>query len=151
MKVPCIALLLLLISNIGHAGAPLNPSSRVMNDALDTPLTELSSKQATASSGQSVFVERDAGHCVLCHQIEGLSAPFQGDLGPALTGVGSRLSPGQIRFRLVDSSRLNPNTIMPAYYKTDDLRQLPDQYKEKPILDAQQIEQLVIYLSSLKS
>ena len=149
MKVSRIAILL-LISNMGHAGTQLNPSSGVVHDSLDTPLTTLTSEQATASAGQSVFVERDAGHCVLCHQVESLNAPFQGDLGPALSDVGSRLSPGQIRFRLVDPSQLNPHTIMPSYYKTDHLRQLPDQYIGRPVLDARQIEQLVIYLTSLK-
>ncbi|WP_431196384.1 sulfur oxidation c-type cytochrome SoxX [Marinobacter alexandrii] len=121
-----------------------------VGDSLETPLTTLTTEQATATAGQAVFVERDAGHCVLCHRIDSLSAPFQGDLGPVLTGVGSRLSPAQIRFRLVDPSRLNPDTIMPSYFKTGPLHQLPEQYKGKPILDAYQIEQLVIYLSSLK-
>ena len=127
-----------------------NASHQVMNDSIPTPLIALTADQATAASGQAVFAEREAGHCVLCHQVESLSAPFQGNLGPVLSDVGSRLSPGQIRFRLVDPSQLNPNTIMPSYYKTDHLRQLPDRYKGQPVLNARQIEQLVIYLTSLK-
>jgi sulfur-oxidizing protein SoxX len=127
-----------------------NVSYEAVNDSIPAPLIELTTDQASAASGQAVFVERDAGHCVLCHQVESLNAPFQGDLGPALSDVGSRLSPGQIRFRLVDPSRLNPNTIMPSYYKTDHLRQLPDEYKGQPVLNELQIEQLVVYLTSLK-
>ena len=142
--------MLLLISNVGYADMFSNVSYEAVNDSIPAPLIELTTDQASAASGQAVFVERDAGHCVLCHQVESLNAPFQGDLGPALSDVGSRLSPGQIRFRLVDPSRLNPNTIMPSYYKTDHLRQLPDEYQGKPVLNAQQIEQLVVYLTSLK-
>jgi sulfur-oxidizing protein SoxX len=127
-----------------------NASYQVMNDSIPTPLIALTADQATAASGQAVFAEREAGHCVLCHQVESLSAPFQGNLGPVLSDVGSRLSPGQIRFRLVDPSQLNPTTILPSYYKTDHLRQLPDRYKGQPVLNARQIEQLVIYLTSLK-
>ena len=142
--------MLLLISNVGYADMFSNVSYEAVNDSIPAPLIELTTDQASAASGQAVFVERDAGHCVLCHQVESLNAPFQGDLGPVLSDVGSRLSPGQIRFRLVDPSRLNPNTIMPSYYKTDHLRQLPDEYQGKPVLNAQQIEQLVVYLTSLK-
>ena len=142
--------MLLLISNVGYADMFSNVSYEAVNDSIPAPLIELTTDQASAASGQAVFVERDAGHCVLCHQVESLNAPFQGDLEPVLSDVGSRLSPGQIRFRLVDPSRLNPNTIMPSYYKTDHLRQLPDEYQGKPVLNAQQIEQLVVYLTSLK-
>ena len=141
---------MLLISSVSYADMSPSVSYEAVNDSIPAPLIALSTDQATAASGQAVFVEREAGHCVLCHQVESLNAPFQGDLGPALSDVGLRLSAGQIRFRLVDPSRLNPNTIMPSYYTTDHLRQLPDKYKGQPVLDARQIEQLVIYLTSLK-
>ena len=149
MRPACFAVLLLM-AGVGYADMSSKPGYQTANDSIPAPLIELTTDQATAASGQAVFVEREAGHCVLCHQVESLNAPFQGDLGPALSDVGSRLSPGQIRFRLVDPSQLNPNTIMPSYFKTDHLRQLPDQYMGQPVLDARQIEQLVIYLTSLK-
>ena len=148
MRASCFAVL--LISSVSYADMSSSVSYEAVNDSIPAPLIALSTDQATAASGQAVFVEREAGHCVLCHQVESLNAPFQGDLGPALSDVGLRLSAGQIRFRLVDPSRLNPNTIMPSYYTTDHLRQLPDKYKGQPVLDARQIEQLVIYLTSLK-
>ena len=149
MRPACFAVLLLM-AGAGYADMSYKPGYQTANDSISAPLIELTTDQATAESGQAVFVEREDGHCVLCHQVESLNAPFQGDLGPALSDVGSRLSPGQIRFRLVDPSQLNPNTIMPSYFKTDHLRQLPDQYMGQPVLDARQIEQLVIYLTSLK-
>lgn len=117
--------------------------------AADTlaPLTEYVGRPEV---GQRTFVERDAGHCVLCHQVAGLDAPFQGDLGPALTGIGSRLSPAQIRLRIVDASQLNPDTIMPPYYRADGLEQVGEDYRGQTVLSAEQVEDLVAWLASLE-
>jgi len=142
--------LLLLASSVCQAEPSFNPGYQVVSDSIPAPLIALPAAQATAAEGEAVFVQRKAGHCVLCHQIDSLNAPFQGDLGPSLSAIGLKLTPGQIRFRIVDPSQLNPNTIMPSYYTAPELHQLPDQYKRQTVLDARQIEQLVIYLSSLK-
>ena len=107
----------------------------------------LSSVQASAALGRGAFLERDQGHCVLCHRIEGLAAPFQGNLGPDLTDVGARLSPAQIRYRIVDASRLNPESVMPPYFRTDGLNQVAESYVGQTILPAETIEHLVRYLS----
>lgn len=100
--------------------------------------------------GEAVFVQRELGHCVLCHQVAALDAPFQGNIGPDLTTVGARLSPAQIRFRIIDASRLNPLTTMPAYYRVENLNRVAEQYQGKPVLTAQQVEHLVAYLAQLK-
>lgn len=142
------ALLFLLVP--GCSGDQRNLEYKVSGDAIPAPLVKLASDQSTPSPGEAVFVSRGAGHCVLCHRVSGLNTPFQGDLGPELSNVGSRLAPGQIRYRLVDASQLNPNTTMPSYYRTDHLRQLPTEYEGKTLLSARQIEQLVVYLASLK-
>jgi sulfur-oxidizing protein SoxX len=107
----------------------------------------LSSVQASSEIGREAFLQRDQGHCVLCHRIEGLAAPFQGDLGPDLTDVGARLSPAQIRYRIVDASRLNPETVMPPYFRTHGLNQVATLYVGQPILPPETIEHLVRYLS----
>jgi sulfur-oxidizing protein SoxX len=73
-----------------------------------------------------------------------------GDLGPALAGVGSRLSAGQIRLRIVDAMRLNPDTIMPSYYRVDGLNQVAEAWRGKPVLTAQQIEDAIAYLQTLR-
>ncbi|MGA1104228.1 MAG: hypothetical protein ACO3T7_11410, partial [Pseudomonadales bacterium] len=70
----------------------LSAASAASAESQDT--TEpLSSVQASSEIGREAFLQRDQGHCVLCHRIEGLAAQFHGDLGPDLTDVGARLSP----------------------------------------------------------
>jgi sulfur-oxidizing protein SoxX len=119
---------------------------RVEGDAIARPLA---AGAADPVAGRRIFTDRDSGHCVLCHQVEGLDAPFQGDLGPALDDVGARFSRGQIRLRIVDASRLNPDTIMPPYYRTSCLDQVAEQYRDQPVLSAMEVEHLVAWLATL--
>jgi sulfur-oxidizing protein SoxX len=79
--------------------------------------------------GREVFVSRDQGHCVLCHAIPGTAG---GNVGPSLANVGSRLSPEEIRIRIEDITRVNPNATMPAYHRTDDLTRVAPQYAGSP-------------------
>ena len=120
------------------------------DDTIEEPLTNLAGVPLSAETGAAVFASRDEGHCVLCHRVASLDAPFQGDVGPALDGIGSRLTPAQIRYRIVDASMLNPDTVMPPYYRTEGLNQVAQQYQGQPALTAGQIEQLVFYLAGLK-
>lgn len=71
-------------------------------------------------------------------------------IGPDLRGVGSRLTAGQIRLRLVDSSVLNPETVMPAYHRMDGLVRVGQAWRGRPVLSAQQIEDAVAWLVTLK-
>jgi sulfur-oxidizing protein SoxX len=123
-------------------------SAAGQNDAMSEPLAR---EPGRAETGREIFVDRATGHCVLCHRVAGVDAPFQGDLGPDLSDVGARLSPAQIRYRIVDASRLNPATIMPPYYRTDSLNQVANAYRAQTVLSGEQIEHLVAYLSSLTS
>ena len=116
-------------------------------DAMRAPLVDVA---ASADMGRQVFGERETGNCVLCHRITGLDVPFQGDVGPDLTTVGQRLSPAQLRFRIVDASRLNPATVMPAYYRADGLNRVAEAWQGRTVLSAAQVEHLVAYLSSLQ-
>ncbi len=90
------------------------------------------------------------GNCLLCHAVPETGARFMGDLGPPLSGVASRLTAGQLRLRIVDSRRLNPDTIMPPYYSTDGLAQVAEAWRGRPVLAAQQVEDVVAYLSTLR-
>ena len=90
------------------------------------------------------------GNCLLCHAIAETGARFMGDLGPPLSGVGARLNGAQLRLRLVDPQRLNPDSIMPAYARTEGLTQVGKAWRGKPILTPQQIEDTVAFLGTLQ-
>ena len=100
--------------------------------------------------GRAIVVNRQVRLCLLCH-----SGPFpeerlQGSLAPGLGGVGARLSAGQLRLRIVDAGRVSPNTIMPPYYRSEGLSRVAPAYASKPILSAEQVEDVVAFLTTLK-
>ncbi len=100
--------------------------------------------------GRAIVTNRQVGLCLLCHSGPFPEERFQGNLAPDLTGTGTRWSEGQLRLRLVDSSRINPVTIMPAYHRTDGLVRVARLHRGKPILSAEQIEDVVAFLTTLK-
>ena len=95
---------------------------------------------------------RDMAHvtCLICHAMPIPEEPDHGQIGPSLIGIGSRLSEGQIRLRLVDPKSMNSKSIMPAYYRTKDLTRVQELYKDRSIYTPQQLEDVVAYLASLK-
>jgi sulfur-oxidizing protein SoxX len=90
------------------------------------------------------------GLCLLCHNGPFPEERFQGNLAPDLTGAGARLSAGEIRLRIVDASRVNPNSIMPPYFRTENLDRVAPAYRGRTVLTAQQIEDVVAFLVTLK-
>jgi sulfur-oxidizing protein SoxX len=130
------------------ADRPALAAHTVVGDAIPDPLE---GRQGDATRGRAIVRDRETGNCLICHRAPEPSERFMGDLGPNLAGVGNRLTTGQIRLRLVDQSRLDPATLMPPYYRVDGLTRVADRYRDKPVLDAQQIEDVVAYLSGLKA
>jgi sulfur-oxidizing protein SoxX len=112
--------------------------------------SSLTGAKGDASRGRAIVANRQVGLCLLCHTGPFPEERFQGDLAPGLKGVGARLSESQIRARIIDPSRANPNTIMPAYYKTEGLTRVAGAFRGKTILSAEQIEDVVAYLVTLK-
>lgn len=117
----------------------------------DTLPVSLSKEPGNTKHGRLIFVSRERGHCILCHAISGLEAEFQGNLGPDLSDVGSRLTNGQIRLRIVDITFWNPKATMPSYYRMHDLNQVEKKYEKTTILTPQEIEDLVAFLAEQKS
>ena len=109
----------------------------------------LGTQPGDPARGREVVAGRD-GNCLLCHALPDAGKRMTGDLAPALTGVGTRLSAGQMRLRIVDSARLNPDTIMPSYYRIEGLNQVAPQWRGKPVLTAQQVEDVIAYLRTLR-
>jgi L-cysteine S-thiosulfotransferase len=103
-----------------------------------------------AERGRALILGRESANCVLCHAVPEPGARFSGNLGPPLGSVARTLSVAQLRLRVVDNIRLNPKTIMPSYYRIEGFDQVAGAYRGKPILDAEQIEDIVAYLATLK-
>jgi L-cysteine S-thiosulfotransferase len=135
----------------GFVGLSLAFASAVFAMGLaDQALSPLTSEPGDIARGRDVVLKPDKGNCILCHAVPEPEVRFSGDLGPPLHNVGARLSAAQLRFRVIDSSRLNPDTVMPAYHRSENLRRVVPQLQGLPILTGQEIEDLVAYLSSLK-
>jgi sulfur-oxidizing protein SoxX len=98
-----------------------------------------------------VFASRQTGLCLMCHAGPGSTAAAQGTLAPSLAGVADRLSAAQMRQRIVDPRRANPDTLMPPYGVSDGLQRVGKAWAEKPMLVPQQIEDVVAYLQTLHS
>jgi L-cysteine S-thiosulfotransferase len=136
----------LALAPIGGVHAELR-SYTVVGDAIPESLT---GSKGDATNGRAIVANRQVGLCLLCHTGPFPEERFQGTLAPDLSGAGTRWSPGQLRLRIVDSTRINPATIMPPYYRIDGLALVAPAFAGKPVLNAEQIEDVVAYLATLK-
>lgn len=122
----------------------------VNGDAIEKSLT---GKTGDAARGAALIQQRQKSLCVLCHAGPFPDPHLQGTLAPDLSGIGGRLSAGQLRLRIVDMKRLNPASIMPGYYAvitdSNDTR-VAEGWRNKPVLTAEEIEDLVAYLQTLR-
>jgi L-cysteine S-thiosulfotransferase len=135
-----------LLALAGPAAAQALRSYAIAGDAIPVSLT---GAPGDPVRGRALVLNR-ASTCILCHSGPFPEEKFQGDLAPDLSGTGSRWSEGQLRLRIVDASRLNPATIMPSYYRTEGLERVGQAWRGKPILSAEQIEDIVAYLVTLR-
>jgi sulfur-oxidizing protein SoxX len=120
----------------------------VVGDAIPAPLGD---RIGDLKRGRALVLDRTQGNCLICHQVPEPDEPFQGTIGPDLAGVGSRLDGGQLRLRLVDAGLLNPQTVMPPYFRNQGLRDVAPAFRDRPALTAQEIEDVVTYLASLRT
>jgi sulfur-oxidizing protein SoxX len=116
--------------------------------AMDAPLTDVPGDPA-----RGLAIVRDATNatCLICHAMPIPQEPNHGNLGPPLEGVGDRYTQGELRLRVVDAKVLNPDTIMPAYFRSEGLYRVDAPYAGKTIYTAQEIEDVVAYLMTLKA
>lgn len=139
------AVLAVLLGGASHADELL--SYRIEGNAISASLT---GKPGHAARGRAIVTNRTVGLCLLCHSGPFPEERFQGNLAPDMRGAGTRWSTGELRLRMVDSHRLNPGTIMPAYYKLDGLNRVAPAFRGKPLLTAGQIEDVVAFLATLR-
>lgn len=143
---------LVLVLSVGLSAAVMAQSAsplvpyRVVDDAIPEPLTETKGDPAR---GRALALDRSKGNCITCHAMP-VDAPFQGDLGPPLEGVASRWSEGELRLRIVDSKRINPESNMPSYYRVEGLNAVRRDWRGRPMLTAQEVEDVLAYLLTLR-
>jgi sulfur-oxidizing protein SoxX len=141
-----LGVVVLLCAAVVPASAQVRQFS-IVADAIPESLTGVPGDPAR---GRAIVANRQVGLCLLCH-----SGPFpdqrlQGNLAPDLAGAGARSTEGQLRLRIVDASRLNSATIMPPYYRVDGLNRVAANFRGKPVLTAEQIEDVVAFLATLR-
>jgi sulfur-oxidizing protein SoxX len=117
----------------------------------DAVQTALSPNPGDPIKGRAIVTSRQTGLCILCHSGPFPEERFQGNLAPDLRLSVANLSVGQLRARLVDPARSNPNTIMPAYFRIDHLQRVAPQFAGKTVLTGQEIEDVLAYLLTIKS
>ena len=129
------------------AAAQAEPAYQVVGDGIPTPLT---ATPGDAARGRAIVASRQTGLCLLCHGAPIAEERFQGNLATDLAGAGARWSEAQLRLRLVDPRRLNPASIMPAYHRSDGLQRVGEAWLGRTLLSAQQVEDVVAYLRTLR-
>ena len=123
-------------------------SAMVTGDAVVQSLTGSAGDPAR---GRAIIADRQKGFCLLCHGGPFPEEPLQGNLAPSLEGAGSRWTEGQLRLRLMDNKRVNPESIMPAYHRIEGLNRVGSAWRERPILSADEIEDVLAFLMGLKA
>ncbi len=141
-----LAIVLTAMADLAGAETGLRPYT-VAGDTIPASLT---GAVGDPERGRAIVVNRQVGLCLLCHGGPFPDERFQGTLAPNLKGAGSRSSEGQLRLRIVDSRRLNPDTIMPSYYRVEGLTRVAPAFRGKPVLTAEQIEDVVAYLATMR-
>ena len=140
-------LVLAMAAGLAGAAVARTPTVEIVGDAIPKPL---GAAPGDPARGRVIVVDRQRGLCLLCHTGPFPEERFQGTLAPSLKGAGARWSEGQLRLRIVDSKRLNPDSLMPSYGRVDGLQRVGAAWRGKPLLDAQQIEDVVAFLRTLR-
>ena len=120
---------------------------RVVGNAIPEPLTN---QPGDPVKGKRVVTDASNSTCLVCHTMPIPELPDHGNLAPDLAGIGSRASAGELRLRIVNPKIINPDTIMPAYYRTEGLTRVQQQYVNKPMYSAQDVEDAIAFLLTFK-
>jgi len=133
----CLALLLASVS-----ASAQGIDYKVEGDGIPQPLT---STPGNAARGKALLIKREAANCLSCHSFKDKELQPGGTKGPGLDGVGSQLTAAQLRLSVVDYTRVARDAIMPSFHKAGH-----GQDKDKPVLSAQEIEDVVAFLGTLR-
>lgn len=131
-------------------GAEIKPADVKFHDmAIEQSLT---GAPGNPDEGAKVLASRSLGNCLACHAAAPLvKEQFHGDVGPALDGVADRWSAAQLRAIVVNAKHVfTEETVMPAFYSLDVGIDVRKDLVGKTILTAQQVEDVVAFLGTLK-
>ena len=144
-----VALVSPAVSQVERSLTPFDVVVAAGVAAIPSPL---SGKPGNPKEGEKVVAERSLGNCLSCHEIDALRREeFHGDIGPSLDGVARRWDTGTLRMIVVNAKKVfGDETVMPAFYRVDGLNRVRPEFLGKPILTAQQVEDVVAFLATLK-
>ncbi|MGX0877165.1 sulfur-oxidizing protein SoxX [Roseovarius sp. MBR-154] len=140
----------------GAAAADIAPGEVPFEDGAVT--VSLTGVPGDAARGREVVGNKSLGNCVACHANSDMSdIPFHGEIGPMLDGVGERWSEAELRGIVANAKMMFPGSMMPSFYRVDGFTRPGNAYTGEaaddsfgPLLTAQQIEDVVAYLATLK-
>ncbi|MCB2099561.1 MAG: sulfur oxidation c-type cytochrome SoxX [Rhodobacterales bacterium] len=133
------------------AGTQVQAAGLVKYTVVEHPSIPESLTKGDPVRGRAAVINRQKGNCLACHSIPEIpEEQFHGEVGPVLDDVGSRMSAGEIRMRIVDPKVINPETAMPSFYKLEGLHRVAKKWQGKTILSAQEVEDVVAYMLTLK-
>jgi sulfur-oxidizing protein SoxX len=130
---------------------PAMAAAQALQVTGDVVMQSLTGSAGDPARGRAIVIDRQKGFCLLCHSGPFNEEPLQGNLAPSLEGAGSRWNEGQLRLRLMDNKRINPGSIMPAYHRIEGLNRVGHVWRDRPILNAAEIEDVLAFLMGLKS
>lgn len=139
----------------GAVAGPIAPTDvKFVDGAVETPLTDLPGNPEEGA----ILMNKGSGNCIACHQVTALSdLPFHGEIGPTLDGVADRWSEADLRGIVADAKVMFEGSMMPSFYRTEGFIRIGDGYtgealegEVEPLLTAQQIEDVVAFLLTLK-
>jgi sulfur-oxidizing protein SoxX len=111
----------------------------------------LTGSAGDAAKGRAAMINRKQGNCLACHAISALSdQPYHGETGPSLDGVADRYTAGELRLRIVDAEQVIPGTMMPSFYRNTGFTRVRKGFEGKSILNAEQVEDILAFLLTLK-
>ena len=128
---------------------PAMAAAQTLQVTGDAVMQSLTGSAGDAARGRAIIIDRQKGFCLLCHSGPFSEEPLQGNLAPSLAGAGSRWNEGQLRMRLMDNRRINPESIMPAYHRIEGLNRVGPVWRDRPILSAAEIEDVLAFLTGL--
>ena len=134
----------------GAVAATIAPQDVAIDDLEVT--TSLTGTVGDPTKGGKWFKSRKLGNCLACHgNKDQVSEPFHGEIGPPLDGVADRYSEAQLRAIVVDAKAVfGPETIMPGFYRVIEGKRVLKEFQGKTILTAEQVEDVIAYLMTLK-